>query len=84
MLLNLVSNLVVQTVSTLQNNATADIRISSDGCFLYGSNHGHDSIVIYSVDSANGILEIVGYESTRGGHLCNFSLSQDNRFIPCC
>lgn len=76
---------VVQTISTLPEafegeNACADIHLSPDGKFLYGSNRGHDSIVVYRVDQTNGQVEPVQYASTLGGHPRNFGLSPDGRF----
>jgi len=59
---------------------TADIHISVDGKFLYGSNRGHNSIVIYEV-SDNGNLSLVGHELTRGDHPRNFSLSPDGKYL---
>eukprot|EP01028_Stygiella_incarcerata_P009731 TRINITY_DN4663_c0_g1_i1.p1 TRINITY_DN4663_c0_g1~~TRINITY_DN4663_c0_g1_i1.p1 ORF type:complete len:378 (+),score=5.04 TRINITY_DN4663_c0_g1_i1:162-1136(+) len=58
----------------------ADIHISKDGKFLYGSNRGHNSIVIFEVQE-NGALKLVGHESTRGDHPRNFSLSPDDKFL---
>ncbi|MBB6691744.1 lactonase family protein [Cohnella xylanilytica] len=77
---------VVQTISTLPadyqgDNACADIHLSPDGRFLYGSNRGHDSLAVYSVDPATGRLEIVEYAPTLGGHPRNFGLSPDGRFV---
>lgn len=71
-----------QTISTLpgyyvMENACADIHISPDGRFLYGSNRGHDSLAIFSIDSTTGTLTVVDYASTRGGHPRNFALSPD-------
>ena len=37
----------------------ADLQITPDGRFLYGSNRGHDSIAIYAVDQSNGQLILV-------------------------
>lgn len=59
----------------------ADIHISKDGKFLYASNRGHESIVIYKVNPTNGHLEIVGYQPTYGKTPRNFSLSPDERFL---
>lgn len=59
----------------------ADIHISDDGKFLYASNRGHESIVIYNVNPKNGVLELVGFESVKGKHPRNFSLSPDNKFL---
>ncbi len=77
---------IVQTISTLpqgydSDNTCADIHISVDGKFLYASNRGHNSIVIYSVDGATGELVLLGHEPTRGETPRNFSISPDGRFL---
>ncbi|WP_258525817.1 lactonase family protein [Paenibacillus sp. YN15] len=76
----------VQTVSTLPGDftgesATADIHISGDGRFLYGSNRGHDSIAVFAVSLADGTLTPVEYIPTQGGHPRNFALSLDDRLL---
>ncbi|MBC8080379.1 MAG: lactonase family protein [Gorillibacterium sp.] len=76
----------IQTISTLpatysEDNACADIHISPDGRYLYGSNRGHDSLAVYAVDSTAGTLTIVEYAPTLGGHPRNFALSRDGRFV---
>lgn len=76
----------IQTVSTLPEfftgeNDCADIHISPDGQYLYGSNRGHDSIVIYAIDNTTGKLNVVDHESTLGRHPRNFALSPDGRFL---
>lgn len=75
-----------QTVSTLPegytgDNATADIHVSLDGRFLYGSNRGHDSIAVYAVDLGTGKLTLVEHIYTGGGHPRNFGISPDGRFL---
>lgn len=74
------------SISMLPDNFTeyskgADIHISNDGKFLYATNRGHDSIVIYKVNSSNGELNLIGFESTKGKNPRNFSLSPDNKFL---
>ena len=49
--------------------------------FLYGSNRGHDSIVIYAVDPANGQLTCIGHESTRGKSPRNFGLDPTGNYL---
>lgn len=62
----------MQTLSTLPAggfngvNSGAEVQITPDGRFLYGSNRGHNSIVIYAIDAATGRLTPVGHESTQG------------------
>jgi 6-phosphogluconolactonase len=76
----------LQSISTLPkdyhgDNACADIHISPDGKFLYGSNRGHDSIVVYAIDQVTGELTVVEHASTKGKHPRNFAISPDGRFL---
>ena len=48
------------------DNTAAEIAVARSGRFVYGSNRGHDSIVIFAVDPAQGTLRAIGWESTRG------------------
>ncbi|MCI3923008.1 lactonase family protein [Paenibacillus sp. TRM 82003] len=75
----------IQTLSTLPSsfegeNACADIHLSPDGRFLYGSNRGHDSIAVYAVGD-DGRLTPVEHASVLGRHPRNFALSPDGRFL---
>ncbi|GAA4432260.1 lactonase family protein [Pontibacter saemangeumensis] len=54
----------VQTLPTVpaditENNYPAAVRVSPDGKFLYGSNRGHNSIVVYSLDDSTGNMTYV-------------------------
>ena len=46
-------------------NTCADVHVHPNGKFLYGSNRGHDSIVIYNLDDG-GLPQLAGHEATRG------------------
>ena len=46
-------------------NTCADVHVHPNGKFLYGSNRGHDSIVIYALD-ADGRPKLLEHEATRG------------------
>jgi len=52
----------------------ADVHVSADGRFLYGSNRGHDSIAIYAINGDTGKVSPVGYESTQGKFPRNFGI----------
>jgi 6-phosphogluconolactonase len=65
----------------IENNSGADIHISADGDFLYASNRGHNSIVIYKVNNLNGSLELIGHEPTHGDSPRNFSLSPNGDYL---
>ncbi len=76
----------IQTVSTLPAGFTgtsycADIHVTDSGRFLYGSNRGHDSIVIFRIDPQSGRLSLVGHEPTGGQTPRNFALDPSARFL---
>ena len=52
----------------------ADVHVSPSGKFVYGSNRGHDSIVIFAVNERTGRLTRVGHESTQGETPRNFAI----------
>ena len=58
---------------------TADIHISPDGQFLYGSNRGHDSIVCFKIDQNDGSLQLIEHEPTRGKFPRNFMIAPDGK-----
>ncbi|WP_422861876.1 lactonase family protein [Flagellimonas sp. W118] len=59
----------------------ADIHISTDGKFLYGSNRGENTIVIFAIDQGSGKLTLVGRESVRGDWPRNFTLDPSGNFL---
>ena len=74
------------TVSTLPEgfdgqNSTAEIDVHPSGEFLYGSNRGHDSIVIFAVDADQGTLRQVGHQSTQGKTPRNFAIDPTGRYL---
>ncbi|MDP1510855.1 lactonase family protein [Paenibacillus sp. CMAA1739] len=62
-------------------NTTAEIAISQDGAYLYGSNRGHDSIVVYAVDAATGKLSLVEHVSAEGEHPRHFALTPNGDYM---
>jgi 6-phosphogluconolactonase len=77
----------IQTITTLpasfdpSKNTCAEVQIAPSGKFVYGSNRGHDSIVIYSVDAATGMLTLVGHEPTGGKTPRHFSIDDTGTFL---
>jgi len=59
----------------------ADLQITPDGRFLYGSNRGHDSLAINEVDAATGRLTPVGHQSTQGSTPRSFAIDPAGRFV---
>lgn len=76
----------LQTVTTLPSNYSgqstcADVHVSAEGDFVYGSNRGHDSIVVYAIDPDSGTLHPVQHISTGGRTPRNFALDPSGRFL---
>ena len=76
----------IVTVSTLPNgwvgeNTCADLHISPDGKFLYGSNRGHDSIVSYMIDANTGMIKLIEHVSTQGKTPRNFAIDPTGNIL---
>jgi 6-phosphogluconolactonase len=74
------------TVSTLPKgfsgeNTTAEIDIDPRGRFLYGSNRGHDSIVIFSIAPETGMLTYVGHQPSGGKTPRSFGIDPDGKYL---
>lgn len=77
-----------QTISTLpatytHPNACAEIAVSADGRFVYGSNRGHDSVVVYAV-RPDGTLDGVAHAPSGGEHPRHFALSPSGNSLLVC
>jgi 6-phosphogluconolactonase len=58
----------LQTVTTLPRgtrvtNYPAEVQVHPSGKFLYGSNRGHDSIAVFTIDAGTGRLTPVGHQA---------------------
>ncbi|MCK5103311.1 MAG: lactonase family protein [Cyclobacteriaceae bacterium] len=76
----------VMTVNTLPDGFSgesycADIHVSPNGKFLYGSNRGHDSIVIFKIDQKTGELTYVDHHSVNGKWPRNFMIDPTGQFL---
>ncbi len=76
----------IQTITTLPEDFqgvshTAEVRVHPSGRFLYGSNRGHDSIAVFSVDQETGRLTARGHESTRGKTPRNFQIDPTGTWL---
>ncbi len=75
----------IQTISTLPEGFTeksycADVHLSKDGKFLYGSNRGHNSIVTYKVGK-DGKITVAGYTLCGGEWPRNFTLDPTGKYL---
>jgi 6-phosphogluconolactonase len=76
-----------QTISTLPDGFTgtsycADVKVTPDGRFLYGTNRGHDSIAAYAV-GAEGRLSLIALTPSLGKGPQNLALTPDGRWLLC-
>jgi len=78
----------IQTVSTLPAGqavvagySTAEIQVHPSGKFLYGSNRGHDTIVVFAIDQKTGQLTLVEHQSTQGSTPRNFGIDPSGAYL---
>jgi 6-phosphogluconolactonase len=60
--------------------STAEVRVHPSGKFLYGSNRGHDSIAMFSIDKS-GNLKPLGHASVQGKTPRNFNIDPSGKFV---
>lgn len=77
-----------QNVSTVpagyaitEKDSCAEIAVHPSGKFVYGSNRGHDSIAVFSVDAKTGKLTLVQNESTQGKTPRHFAIDPNGRWL---
>ena len=63
---------------------TADLCLTPDGRFLYGSNRGHDTIAAYAVDETTGALTCIGIVPGGGPTPQNLTMSPDGKLLFVC
>ena len=76
----------IESVTTLPDDYTgsshtADIHITDSGKYIYGSNRGHDSLAMYSIDESTGRLTLLGIEPTQGENPRNFGIDPTGTFV---
>jgi 6-phosphogluconolactonase len=76
-----------QTISTLPGDFQgtsycADVRVTPNGRFLYGTNRGHDSIAVYSIGDG-GVLTRVEIVPSLGKGPQNLRISPDGALLLC-
>jgi 6-phosphogluconolactonase len=77
---------VVQTVPTIIDgsdveNTCADVHISPDGKYVYASNRGHDSIIIYGINQTSGKLTYAAAEPCGGKTPRNFAIDPTGTYL---
>ncbi len=76
-----------QTISTLPKEFAgvshcADLKITPDGRFLYGTNRGHDSIACYAI-ARDGSLSVIGIEPSLGKGPQNLLILPGGKLLLC-
>lgn len=76
-----------QTISTLPADFTgksycADLKITPDGRFLYGTNRGHDSIAVYRI-ADDGRLTLITIQPSLGKGPQNLLITPDGHWLLC-
>jgi 6-phosphogluconolactonase len=75
-----------QTISTVPDdfsgeNYCADIHVSADGKFLYGSNRGHNSIAVFKINPTSKKIERMATVPSQGEWPRNFTLTKNGKYL---
>jgi 6-phosphogluconolactonase len=76
----------IQTVQTLPddftaNSACGDIGIHSDGKYLFAANRGHNSLTVFSIDSATGKITVIETVPTLGEKPRNIAFDPTEQWL---
>jgi 6-phosphogluconolactonase len=80
------TNTPVKTIAPdfpADKNTAAELAISSDGLFLYASNRGEDSLVVFSIASKDGKLNLIQRISCGGKTPRHFTLDPTTQWLLC-
>ncbi len=78
----------LQTVSALPKDysgdfTAAEVKVHPSGRFLYGSCRGPDTLALFCIDGASGLLSLVEIVPCGGKGPRNFSISPDGEWLVC-
>jgi 6-phosphogluconolactonase len=75
----------IQTISTVPmpvpGNSTAEVVVHPSGKFLYGSNRGHNSIAIFTIDEKTGQLASAGWQGKGIKTPRNFAIDPTGKYL---
>jgi 6-phosphogluconolactonase len=76
----------IQTITTLPHEvkagySTAEVVVHPSGKFLYGSNRGHHSIAVFSIDETTGKLTAAGHQGEGIKTPRNFNVDPTGKFL---
>ncbi|MTK54229.1 lactonase family protein [Paludibacter sp.] len=78
---NVVSHTTMLPSGFTTKTSAADIHFSPDGRFLYASNRGHNSIVVYAFDNTSGALKTLGWATQGINRPRNFVIDPTGKFL---
>lgn len=78
----------IQTIDTLPSefeefNETSEIEVHPNGNFVYGSNRGHESIVVYKRDPKSGLLTFLQHAPCGGKTPRHFKIDPSGKWLIC-
>lgn len=68
---------------SIPGNTCADIHLTPDGGYLYGSNRGHNSLVVYRVEKESGKLIYIDCQPCGGEIPRNFAIDPSGHYLLC-
>jgi 6-phosphogluconolactonase len=76
----------IQTVTALPagfagTSWTAEVAVSPDGRFVYGSNRGDDSLAVFARGPSTGRLSVKGHAPVGGRYPRHFTIDPSGRFV---
>jgi 6-phosphogluconolactonase len=79
----------VQTLSSLSGNYSgpnkaAEIAIAPSGKFLFASNRGNNTVVLFAIDAEKGILARIEEQTTGGKTPRHFGLDPSGKYLVIC
>lgn len=66
-----------------EKNTAAEVAVSPDGNFLYASNRGEDTLVVYSIDEDKGSLKLVQRIPSGGKTPRHFTFDPTGQWVLC-
>ena len=76
----------VQSITTLPpgfagENTAAEVAVSPDGRFLYGTNRGDDTLALFAIEADSGLLAAAGHFPTGGRTPRHFAIDPEGRWL---
>jgi 6-phosphogluconolactonase len=60
---------------------SADLHVAPSGKFLYASNRAHESLAVFAIDGATGMVTLVEHVAVDGKTPRNFSVGPGGKFL---